>query len=672
MSQLNPEQRHAITYLSGPLLVIAGAGSGKTRVITHKIHHLIDVCGIAPNHIYAVTFTNKAAREMQERIQSLGEKKRKGKVHVSTFHALGLTILKMEAQHLGLHSNFTVLDSVDSLHLLNELGGKIAAISDEALKGIQQKISQWKNDLIAPDVALMNAANEQEQLAARFFLAYDNALKAYNAVDFDDLIVRPVRLFQENSEVLERWQNKVRYLLVDEYQDTNTAQYQLIKQLCGVRQAFTVVGDDDQSIYAWRGARVENIALLQSDYPQLQVIKLEQNYRSTHNILQAANHLISKNPHAIEKKLWSTLGHGDPVRIIATANDHAEIERVLHEIMSHQFRTRAPHNHYAILYRSNHQARTVEQALREQRIPYQISGGVSFFSRTEIKDLFAYFRLMINPTDDAAFLRCVNTPRRDIGPATIEKIGEYAKTRLCGMLQACSEMGLSEFLQDKALTRVQHFAELINRTVDNANDADHCMPVIENFIQEISYREYLSDVAPNAPAAQKRLENVQELITWLGRLVKPDQESPLSFSEAIQKMTLIDMLDRQSGEENANAVQLLTLHAAKGLEFVHVFIIGCEEECLPHKNSIALDTIEEERRLAYVGMTRAQKTLSLLYAKQRKRFNELQPMTPSRFLSELPDDLVERIGTGEDVPPEIQRASGQAHLANLKALLKES
>jgi len=667
MQILNSQQQQAIHYLDGPLLVIAGAGSGKTRVITHKIRYLIDTCEFSPHHIYALTFTNKAAREMQARIAAMHPQKQRRKVNISTFHALGLVLLKQEAVQIGLHKNFTVLDTIDAKQILQELAG--TPLNEETLNSAQHSISQWKNNLISPLEALNGASDEKTAATARLFLAYDKALLAYNAVDFDDLIRKPVMLLQTNTEVLTRWQNKVRYLLIDEYQDTNPMQYQLIRLLSGARAAFTAVGDDDQSIYAWRGASAENMHRLQQDYPGLRVVKLEQNYRSMQSILQVANHLIGHNPHLFEKKLWSTLGYGTPVRVIATAHEQDEVERVVHEILSHQFRTRAPFSDYAVLYRSNHQARPLEQALREQRIPYQQSGGISFFARTEIKDLFAYFRLMINPHDDAAFLRCVNTPRRDIGSTTLEKIGAYAKGRQCSLLEACQEFGLSEFLPEKALQRVQQFATLILRTAEHAR-SDHTMQVIENFIQSLGYREYLSDSAPNPTAAQKRLENVQALLQWLGKLTLPEQEAPLSFTEAIQKMTLIDMLDRQSEDEHANAVQLLTLHAAKGLEFAHVFIIGFEEECLPHKNSIEADAIEEERRLAYVGMTRAQQTLSLLYAKQRKRFGELLSTTPSRFLEELPSMHLERVGM-QEASPEAQKASGQAHLANLRALLEK-
>ncbi len=402
------------------------------------------------------------------------------------------------------------------------------------------------------------------------------------------------------------------------------------------------------------------------------MIKLEQNYRSTSTILSAANHLISHNPHLFEKTLWSANGAGDPIRIIALSSSEAETERVVHEIIAHQFRYRLSYDQYAILYRSNHQARSLEQALREQAIPYHISGGTSFFSRTEIKDLFAYFRLMLNPDDDAAFIRCINTPKRDIGPVTLEKLGTYAKIRQCSLFQACNEFGLSEYLTDNVRERLSAFSDKILRTKENLFQADNCLPLVNEFINDICYLEHLIDDAPNAPAGEKRVNNVKELVLWLGRLVNPAEGiDPLTFQEAIQKMTLIDILDRQSSEQNTNAVQLSTLHAAKGLEFAHVFIIGWEEECIPHKASIESDMVNEERRLAYVGMTRAQKSLTLTYAKQRKRFGEGLQTTPSRFLSELPIDGVLWEGNTDVMPEEQQRAQGQAHLSALKALLQE-
>jgi len=665
IDKLNSQQQAAVLHTSGPLLVIAGAGSGKTRVIIHKIAHLIHTETVLPAHIYAVTFTNKAAKEMQTRTQEV--LKTGKKIAISTFHALGLQILKKENKN----AHFTLFDTLDSLTLLKALSEALAPLNEDRSKSIHQMISGWKNRLISPSQALQTAESEEDHLAARFFVAYEEKLRAYNALDFDDLIGLPVQLFQENLACLERWQNHIRYLLVDEYQDTNVAQYELIRLLCHMRQALMVVGDDDQSIYAWRGANPENIFRLQKDFSGLTVIKLEQNYRSTDTILRAANHLISHNPHLFEKQLWSTLGEGEPIRVVATADEQEESERIVHELISHQFRYRKTFDHYAVLYRSNYQAKLLEKALREQGIPYHISGGDSFFARTEIKDLFAYFRLVCNQNDDAAFLRCVNTPPREIGPATLEKLGHYAKTRQTSLFYASLEMGLGEWLSPQAQARLTAFSERILQLSEEVK-ADQPIEIVHAFVEEIGYKDYLKENAPTPKSAEKRIGHVDELLQWIARLLNR-VDTPLSFQEAIQRMALLDMLDRQSAEKATGVVQLMTLHTVKGLEFPYVFIMGWEEDLLPHKNSIAFDTIEEERRLAYVGMTRARENLVLTYAKTRKRFGEYHPSTPSRFLKELPPALIQWEGEAGQAPsPEKQRAVGQAHLDVLKALLQDA
>lgn len=674
MSHLNPQQQAAVSYLDGPLLVIAGAGSGKTRVITQKMAYLIENCGILPKHIYALTFTNKAAREMTSRVQELlsqTKNKPSGKVHVSTFHVLGLNILKRHTDKCDLHPNFSLFDTNDSLNLIKELGSKVSPISDETIKTVQHKISQWKNNLISPETALNESSNETSHLAARYYVAYESARHAYNAVDFDDLIGLPVQLLQNHPEICDYWQNQIRYLLVDEYQDTNTAQYRLIQLLSGVRQAITMVGDDDQSIYAWRGAKPENIHLLQEDFPRLKIIKLEQNYRSTRTILEAANHLISHNPHVFEKSLWSSLDVGEPIRILALENELKEVERLVHEIIARQFKEKATHDQFAILYRSNHQARPLEQALREQGIPYQISGGTSLFDRTEIKDLFAYFRLMVNPKDDTAFLRCVNTPKREIGPNTLEKLGQYAKERQIPLLAACTEMGISLLFPETMVTRLQSFAELIERSFLALNQETAFMTALDQFIEELRYFEYITDQSTHSGVAQKRIENVQDLMAWMKRLSQKDPDEPITFEMVIQKLLLIDMLEKQSQQNSLKAVQLMTLHAAKGLEFPHVFIMGMEEEILPHKNSLEEEAIPEERRLCYVGITRAQQSLTLTYAKERKSYGDKQSTLPSRFLAELPKHLLQWEGAHDDPNAEAnQRQKGKSHLALLKDLIK--
>ena len=408
--KLNPQQNEAVHYIDGPCLVLAGAGSGKTRVIINKIAYLVKTCGYSPRNIAAVTFTNKAAREMKERLSlELGKKDTRG-LTVSTFHTLGLTIIKREYKTLGIKKGFTLFDGTDTLSLLKELTEKELDEDKDQLNMLQSMISNCKNDLIIPDQAIAQAKDGKEVLFAHLYKRYQLQLSAYNALDFDDLIMVPTLLLKNNSEVRERWQNRFHYLLIDEYQDTNTSQYELVKVLTGSRGRFTVVGDDDQSIYSWRGARPQNLVLLKTDFPSLRLIKLEQNYRSSSRILRCANILIANNPHVYDKTLFSALADGPMLRVIYGKNEEHEAERVVAEIVRHKFMNKTAYSEFAILYRGNFQARVFEKALMTNRIPYKISGGTSFFSRSEIKDIMAYLKLLVNPDDDTSFLRVVNTP----------------------------------------------------------------------------------------------------------------------------------------------------------------------------------------------------------------------------------------------------------------------
>ncbi|MCG8051160.1 MAG: DNA helicase Rep [Candidatus Thiodiazotropha endolucinida] len=665
MSDLNPRQQQAVNYIDTPLLVLAGAGSGKTRVITTKISYLIKRCGLNPQQITAVTFTNKAAREMKERVaKTLGDQQQLPRI--STFHNLGLNIVRQELKTLGYRPGFSIFDQQDSAGLLKDLLRKQNLGDDSVVNAAQWTISAWKNDLITPEQALQLAENDLQQGQALLYAAYQRSLKAFNAVDFDDLILLPVNLFRTHPEVLDQWQDRIRYLLVDEYQDTNQAQYELVKQLAGVRAAFTVVGDDDQSIYAWRGARPENLARLQADFPSLKLIKLEQNYRSSGRILRSANHLISKNPHVFEKKLWSELGLGPELRVLVCPNEVQEAERVVSEIIHLKFTAKTNNRDCAILYRGNHQAKLFEKALRSHNIPYFLSGGTSFFSRTEVKDGMAYLRLLANPTDDSAFLRIVNTPRREIGPTTLEKLAEYAQQRGSALLPACEEIGLKNLLSSRPYERLQHFSQLIQHHAQKA-DSDPAA-AFRALIEEIDYLDWLKENASSDGIAEARMENVTDLMDWLKALQHGELQEK-TLAEMVNHLTLMDMLQRQEDEAEQDQVHLMTLHAAKGLEFPHVFLVGMEEELLPHRSSIEEDNIEEERRLAYVGITRAQRSLTMSYASKRKRFGEMVAVEPSRFLQELPEEDLVWEGRGNKLSKEEQQARGSAHLANLKSML---
>lgn len=668
--KLNPQQQQAVEYVSGPCLVLAGAGSGKTRVIINKIAHLIGKCGYLPKQIAAVTFTNKAAREMKERVaQSIGKESSKGLI-VSTFHTLGFDIIKREYKHLGFKANMTLFDEHDQMALLKELTADLLQEDKELLRTLINRISNWKNDLCSPQQAMTLARDKQEQTFAHCYDRYNKQLRAYNALDFDDLIMLPTLLFKQNEEVRSKWQEKIRYLLVDEYQDTNTSQYELIKLLVGERARFTVVGDDDQSIYSWRGARPQNMVRLRDDFPALRVIKLEQNYRSSQRILHCANILIDNNDHVFDKKLFSNLGEGEKLQIIEAKNEEHEAERVVGELIAHRFIAKTHYRDYAILYRGNHQSRLLEKILMQNRIPYKISGGTSFFSRAEIKDMMAYLRLVVNQDDDAAFLRIVNTPKREIGTATLEKLGSLAQEKHVSLFEAIFDFELIQRVTPKAYDALQKFARWIVELNDEIQRSEP-ERAVRSMLASLHYEEYLYEYATSPKAAEMQSKNVATLFDWVADMLKGDEfNEPMNLNQIVTRLTLRDMLERGEEEDDSDQVQLMTLHASKGLEFPHVFLIGMEEGILPHQTSIDEDNVEEERRLAYVGITRAQQNLWFSLCKERRQFGELVRPEPSRFLLELPENDLQ---WERDKPPlsvEQQQAKTQSHIANLRSILR--
>ncbi|MGR9052888.1 MAG: DNA helicase Rep [Gammaproteobacteria bacterium] len=666
MAELNPQQQAAVRTVDRPLLVLAGAGSGKTRVITEKIAYLVRH-GTPARHIAAVTFTNKAAREMKSRVSKLLNDKEIRGLTVSTFHSLGLDILRKEHKSLGYKPGMTLFDEQDKLTLLKNLISHGAKDCDiDQVEHYARQIGHWKNAFVTPEQAKAQA-NAEQRPAALLYVDYNRSLKAYNAADFDDLILLPVLLFREVPGILEKWENKIRYLLVDEYQDTNITQYQLVRLLAGKLGRFTVVGDDDQSIYAWRGAHPENLAQLQRDYPRLEVIKLEQNYRSAGRILKVANSLIANNPHVFEKKLWSALGYGDPLRVLSHKDEATEAQQIVSEIIHHKFKTGGSYRDYAILYRGNHQSRLFERALRENNVPYFISGNTSFFAYTEIKDILSYLRLFVNPDDDAAFLRIVNTPRREIGPNSLEKLGAYANERHISLFAASTELGLAQRLPEKAMHRLEKFTRWVLETADRIERGD-TFAVIDEAVRDIGYEQWLRENSNSQQAADRKMDNALELLDWLKRMAGNAQGPDATLPEVVAKIMLMDILERNQEQEAGDQVSLMTLHAAKGLEFPHVFLIGMEENLLPHQNSIDADTIEEERRLAYVGITRAQRTCTFSYCTHRKRYGETAECEPSRFLSELPAEELEWAHK-QQLDPEVKKERGKANLAHLKNLL---
>jgi ATP-dependent DNA helicase Rep len=655
MVKLNPAQLEAVRHLDGPLLVLAGAGSGKTRVITHKIAWLVDDYGVKPSQIAAITFTNKAAKEMKERVGKLIGARAEGLI-VSTFHALGVRILRQEAAKLGLKPGFSILDAADTTALFQELAG---SVDKGRLRALQSRISLWKNQLVDPATALKDSADEVEVAAAELYAAYERTLRAYQAVDFDDLIRLPVQLFSEQDEVAQRWRSRIWHLLVDEYQDTNRGQYRLLQLLTQGRNSFTAVGDDDQSIYAWRGADSENLRLLKEDYPNLKVVKLEQNYRSTARILTAANTLIANNPKLFEKKLWSEHGQGDAIHIQTCRDGDHEAEWITSRLSAHRFERRTKFSDYAILYRGNHQARVIEQQLRAQRIPYVISGGQSFFERAEIKDITCYLRLLANQDDDPAFIRAVTTPKRGIGGTTLEALGRAAGRRHQSLFACIYAPGLDTELSVKQRTALREFGDFINR-IEARAAKEPAGKVLNDLIQAIGYESWLFQ-SGEVREAETKWANVSDFVEWLGR---KGEEEGKSLLELAQSVALLSMLDKNEGEQDA--VQLATLHAAKGLEFRHVFLVGVEEGLLPHRDSLEPAKMEEERRLMYVGITRAQASLTVSWCERRKQGRESMPREPSRFIAEMGEAAQNAAAQKNTVP---DAGTARAKAAQLRAML---
>ncbi|VTU09510.1 ATP-dependent DNA helicase [Actinobacillus indolicus] len=668
--KLNPQQQQAVEYVNGACLVLAGAGSGKTRVIINKIAHLIARCGYSPKQIAAVTFTNKAAREMRERVaHSIGKESSRG-LTISTFHTLGFEILKREHKLLGYKSGMTLFDEHDQLALLKHLLPENVTEDKDLLKLLVATISNWKNDLLSPEQTIALAKSDRDRVFSHFYDQYQNQLKAYNALDFDDLIMLPTLLFKQFPEAKERWQQKIRYLLVDEYQDTNTSQYELIKLLVGCDGNFTVVGDDDQSIYSWRGAKPENMGRLQQDFPKLKVIKLEQNYRSSQRILHCANILIDNNDHLFDKRLFSQLGEGEKLNVIEAKNEEHEAERIVGELIAHRFSRKTKYKDYAILYRGNHQSRLLEKLLIQNRIPYKISGGTSFFAKAEIKDMLAYLRLLVNQDDDAAFLRIVNTPKREIGAATLEKLGQLANEKQVSLFEAIFDFELIQRLTPKPYQALQDFARWVVELSDQAVRSEP-KSAIQDMLAKIQYEAYLYETAATPKSAEMQSRNVQTLFEWVEKMLEGDELSePMSLNQVVTNLTLRDMMERGEDDDESDQVQLMTLHASKGLEFPHVFLIGMEEGILPHQTSIDEDNVEEERRLAYVGITRAQQTLTFSLCKERRQYGEIIKPEISRFLLELPQDDLQWEKDKPQLSEQERQKKVSVGLNNLMAMVK--
>lgn len=650
--ELNAAQKEAVEYINGPCLVLAGAGSGKTRVIITKISYLLKNNLAHPSEILAVTFTNKAAKEMRERLAKQVSENAASQLTISTFHALGRIILKEQSSLLRLGRNFSIFDDADTFKIIkqiitNEYPMLKNSASNEYIDGICHKISMYKGELKTPK-ALANDPT-CDSIVQGIYQKYNDYLRACNAVDFDDLIFIPTRLLLLKKEIREYYQKRFKYILVDEYQDTNQTQYVLLMCLVASNQRFTVVGDDDQSIYSWRGARPENIKQLTLDFPELKVIKLEQNYRSTSRILRCANSIIANNPHMFEKTLYSGLRDGDKIKVVTCSDSDHACEYIASEILGQHFDDKNSWSHYAVLYRSNSQARDMEKALLSAHIPCKVTGDTSFFSRMEVKDILCWCRLLNNPKDDAALLRVINIPHRGIGAQSIKVLTDLShKYNRCLYDCACSTE-VKTLLNKSQYDALLGFLGLLvglRQKLINKQDLEVCQKLLEI----INYEQYLKqDSSENA--FEWRLKNVQTLMSWIEELVSGQRDAPMSFGEAIERLGLREMMDKRPDEDD-NAVQMMTLHAAKGLEFPNVFLLGMEEGILPHRTSIEENNIEEERRLAYVGVTRAQTRLTMVLAQQRKQGGGVTIQEPSRFINEMPQEDLVFINQSDKVEPQ--------------------
>jgi ATP-dependent DNA helicase Rep len=658
MHGLNPPQREAVLHADGPMLVLAGAGSGKTRVIVEKIAHLIQAKHYPAKRIAAITFTNKSAKEMRERVAKRIRGDGAEGLTICTFHALGLKILQIEHAKIGLKRGFSVFDSDDSMGQVKDL---MPGAKGDAIQAMQGLISRAKNAGLSPEEALDAAQSPREREAAALYARYQKRLTTFNAVDFDDLIRLPVQLLESDADCVLGWRERIGYLLVDECQDTNDAQYRLLKALAGEKGNFTCVGDDDQSIYAWRGANPENLSQLGQDYPALRIVKLEQNYRCSNRVLRAANALIANNPHEHLKKLWSQQADGERIRILECRDGEHEAERIASEIQFLNSTKKAEWHEFCILFRGNHQSRPLEKAMQLLRIPYHLSGGTAFLDRGEVKDALSWLRLIANPEDDAAFLRAVQSPKREVGATTLANLAELAQQAGLPMSRAAESMGILKQLQPRAANALSGFVDIVR---DLRNDARTLTPA--ELVRKLNDRSgLLAALRAQCKTDQMfaiRRGNLDELGDWFD-----SARGGAGPGELAASLALLSHADKS---DPGNQVRLMSLHGAKGLEFRYVFIIGLEDGTLPHEASLEEGRLDEERRLLYVGITRAKEQLWLSHSREAQRWGTKLRLTPSRFLDELPDDEIQRDGADPVADATRKQERASAGFAAIKAMLE--
>ena len=661
LKSLNPPQREAATYLGGPLLILAGAGSGKTRALTHRLAYLVGTGVCDPWSILAVTFTNKAANEMKGRVAKLLGRKVEG-LWIGTFHSICARILRKDGHRLGYSRDFTIYDEDDRISLIRRCMNELA-IPDRKVppNAVAWRISGAKDQLVGPEEYRAVAHDFFEKNVARVYLLYQEKLLACQACDFDDLIFKTVQLFQEHPQVLVEYSKRFKHILVDEYQDTNYAQYMLVKLLSEKHRQLCVVGDDDQSIYGFRGADIRNILEFEQDFPEAKVIKLEQNYRSTQTILDCANAVVANNTGRKGKNLWTENPKGDKIVLSEAYDERDEAARVCRAIKNRPGGESL--RSHVVLYRTNAQSRALEEALRREGLPYVIVGGIKFYERKEVKDVLAYLRCLVNPEDEVSLRRIINIPGRGIGETTVMRLAAYGREQGLTLFQSLDRAGMVPGLGPGVRQALGAFKTLLDnlRTFAGENDAEE---TAKRAIEAIGYLEYLKDQYPDPEEQQNRMENVYELVSAADDFCQRSEDK--SLSAFLAEVSLIADIDRW--DENTEVVTLMTMHNAKGLEFDHVHIVGLEDGLLPHSASLESQAeLEEERRLFYVAITRARKTLDLFYARARRRYGGLLPSVPSRFLSEVPNELI-RLESGGGGPEEdVDRPEqGRPHVRGLR------
>lgn len=674
LSKLNPEQLAAVKHTEGPLLVLAGAGSGKTGVITYRIAHLILNLKVPPDQILAVTFTNKASKEMKERVEHIvGRKHCKGIV-LSTFHSLGVRVLKRDIERLGYKKNFSIYSTADQVGLVRQIVREVNTDNKKYdAESIIWRISGAKNKLIPPERFVPSASDDIDMMAALVYPRYQMALKAYNAIDFDDIIMLTAELLQHHPPVLKHWQERFNYIMVDEYQDTNSSQYLLVNLLAAGCGNLCVVGDDDQSIYGWRGADVGNILDFEKDFKGCVTIKLEQNYRSTGNILEAANNLIGNNKVRKEKKLWTASGDGPLIDLCVVQDDEEEATSVVERIQLERFKRDLPYSDFAILYRTNAQSRAFEEQLRFEDIPYVLVGGTQFFERKEVKDTIAYLRVIGNRLDEVALLRIVNFPKRGIGDGTVIRINQWSLEQEVPLFEAFGRVAEIEGITDGIKEKVLGFHRTVLDAADSFTEEGGLAEKGKALFERLQIEAEIFRTIDDAKAARRKVENVEQIINSMAAYEERVPQATLGGF--LEKVSLMDE-DRFSGKDKKDhgkdAITLMSLHSSKGLEFPFVFLVGMEDEILPHKRAIYEDfTVDEERRLCYVGITRARQQLVMTRTLYRKKYGKLQERIPSRFLEELPAAVlnVQHTGVVKEVTPEEAEKSAEGFFAKMKAMM---